>query len=125
MKKLIAIHEIVRNDGKGQRETVAPGKQFSGSDEEAAFLLSIGAAKLAAPAVERIAPAAADSTDSTDSTDTTDTTAPARDLSKMLKPELLAIAAELEIEGHQDMTVPQLREAIEAEEAAAEDESMI
>lgn len=113
MKKLIAIHEIVRNDAKGQRETVAPGKQFSGSDEEATFLMGIGAAKLAAPAVEQIAPA------------TTDTTAPARDLSKMLKPELLAIAAELEIEGHQDMTVPQLREAIEAEEAAAEDESMI
>lgn len=122
MKKLIAIHEIVRNDAKGQRETVAPGKQFGGTDEEAVFLLNIGAAKLAAPAVEQIAPAAADSTDSTD---TTDTTAPARDLSKMLKPELLAIAAELEIEGHQDMTVPQLREAIEAEEAAAEDESMI
>ena len=113
MKKLIAIHEIVRNDAKGQRETVAPGKQFSGSDEEATFLMGIGAAKLAAPAVEQIAPA------------TTDTTAPARDLGKMLKPELLAIAAELEIEGHQDMTVPQLREAIEAEEAAAEDESMI
>lgn len=122
MKKLIAIHEIVRNDAKGQRETVAPGKQFSGSDEEATFLMGIGAAKLAAPAVEQIAPA---TTDSTDSTDSTDTTAPARDLSKMLKPELLAIAAELEIEGHQDMTVPQLREAIEAEEAAAEDESMI
>ena len=119
MKKLIAVHEIVRNDAKGQRETVTPGKQFSGSDEEATFLMGIGAAKLAAPAVEQIAPA------TTDTTDTTDTTAPARDLSKMLKPELLAIAAELEIEGHQDMTVPQLREAIEAEEAAAEDESMI
>ena len=115
MKKLIAIHEIVRNDAKGQRETVAPGKQFSGSDEEATFLMGIGAAKLAAPAT----------TDTADTTDATDTPAPARDLSKMLKPELLAIAAELEIEGHQDMTVPQLREAIEAEEAAAEDESMI
>ena len=113
MKKLIAIHEIVRNDSKGQRETVAPGKPFTSSEAEAKYLVGIGAAKLSGEVIEQVV------------TDTTDTTGPARDLSKMLKPELLAIAAELEIEGHQDMTVPQLREAIEAEEAAAEDESMI
>lgn len=107
MKELIAIHEIVHNDAKGQRETVAPGKAFSGSDDEADYLLRIGAAKLAAKVGEQ---AASDSIESE------------RDLSKLLKPELQAIAAKLEVEGYEAMTVPQLREAIEAEEAAGEDE---
>ena len=122
MNKLIAIHEIVRLDDKGQRKVVAPGKPFTSSEAEAKYLVGIGAAKLSGEVIEQVV---TDSADTADTTDATDTTAPARDLSKMLKPELRAIAAELEIEGHQDMTVPQLREAIEAEEAAAEDESMI
>lgn len=110
MKQLIAIHEVIRVGTDKVRETIAPKKTFTASDKEADYLVRVGAARLGAALAE----------DSSDSTDT-----PPRDLTKLLKPELQEIAKGLEIEGYEAMTVAQLREAIEAEEAAEDDESMI
>lgn len=115
MPKLISIHEIVRGT-KADRQVIAPGMTFDATDKDAQYLIGVGAAKAASAQV--VIPVM-------DASAGADDDARVRDLSKMLKPELLAIAADLQIEGHADMTVPQLREAIEAEEAAADDESMI
>lgn len=122
MPKLISIHEIVRG-AKADRQVIAPGKTFDATDKDAQYLIGVGAAKAAAAQV--VAQQAPVVTPVTDQRAGDEDDAPVRDLSKMLKAELLAIAAELQIEGHADMTVPQLREAIEAEEAAADDEPMI
>ncbi|MCQ4311697.1 hypothetical protein NAV33_07285 [Pseudomonas stutzeri] len=118
MKQLIAIHEVVRMGADKTREVIAPKKSFTATEKDAEYLVRVGAARMGAAVTEEpaIAVPASGSTDDTD---------PKRDLTKLLKPELQEIAKGLEIEGYEAMTVAQLREAIEAEEAAEEDESMI
>jgi|GEM_PF-2339146 len=153
--QMVAVHEVVHTNAKGEREVVAPGKPFAASSEEADWLLRAGAAKpkaesaaarLPAPAEPKTPPVAptsqdsadsADSTDSTDSTDDTDggtsgtltgvqdTDGTVRDLTKLRKPELLDIAKGMEIEGADGMTVTQLIEAIEAEEIELNNESLV
>lgn len=105
MPTLVAIHEIVRNDAKGQREVVSPGSRFNATAAETEFFLAAGAAR-----VEADSPVTIEGVVLDDDTD--------RNLLALKKAELVDIAAELEIEGRDGMTKPQLIEAIESAEAA-------
>jgi len=101
MQQLKAVHEIVRTGADGKREVVAPGRVFNAAGSEAAFLLKAGAARATGkPVTASIgAPSAA-----------------GRDLNTLKKAELVAIATELDVVAAAGMTMPQLIEAIQAEE---------
>ena len=111
MTKLVAVHEIVRRDAQGKREAIAPGTPFTASDAEVKFYVGCGAA------VAGKANASVASAEPSGGTE--------RDLSKLKKAELVEIAKGLEVEGHGEMTVAQLIEAITAAEAKDTDEDSV
>lgn len=105
MKKLIAIHEILRTV-EGQRIAQVPGSKFTTSDEEAELLVEkFGAAKYAGKAAAE---------DEGGDTNGDDTGKKAKELSSMNKAELTAKAAELEVTVPEGSTNKQIVALIEA-----------
>lgn len=104
MKQLIAIHEVIRDGENGKSEAIAPGKGFSASEELASLLLDLGAARL---------------DDSVVAVQSAEESAEV-DLMKLKKDDLVALAAERQVEIGENATKAEIVEALNA--ADAEDE---
>lgn len=102
MKQLIAIHEVIRDGKDGKSEAIAPNTGFSASDELASLLLDLGAARLD------------DSTVAVQESDETD-------LMKLKKDDLIALAAERQVEIGENATKADIVAALNA--ADAEDDA--
>ncbi len=98
MPKLVAIHEIVRDDENGKRVAVQPGKSFTASKEEAVYLKELGAAKDAVK--EEGAEAPAEETNA--------------GLEDMTKAELLALAEQKGVEVDKQANKATILAAIQA-----------
>ncbi len=100
MAKLKALHQIERRDSKGQLEAIPAGKTFEAEGAELDYYLHTRAAM-------RAGTSKADATEAD----------PDKDVSKMNKTQLVALATQLELHEPESLTVAQLKTAIAEEQA--------
>ncbi|MNK37374.1 hypothetical protein D3C87_559400 [compost metagenome] len=100
MAKLKALHQIERRNGRGELESIAAGKPFEAEGDELDYYLRTRAAV-------RVAGTSKVSTEGD----------PDKDVAKMNKTQLVALATQLELHEPESLTVAQLKTAIAEEQA--------
>lgn len=102
MAKLKALHQIERRNNRGELESIPAGKPFEADGDELDYYLRTRAAM-------RVS--------GTSKAGASENGEPDKDLGKMNKTQLVALATQLELHEPESLTVAQLKTAIAEEQA--------